>query len=78
MNTGTDTVNKRADAVNTEPSAPAVNRDRMGEQAAREHIAAAVNANRGVTLRTLVDETGWSLGWVSARRQELQTAGAES
>ncbi|MFD8446226.1 DUF2637 domain-containing protein [Streptomyces globisporus] len=76
VNTGTPAVNKTTTTVNTEPSAPEVNRDRMGEQAAREHIAAAVNANRGVTLRTLVDETGWSLGWVSARRQELQTAGA--
>lgn len=74
-------VNKNASAVNTtvntEPSSPAVNTDKLSEQAAREHIAAAVNTNPGVTLRTLVDETGWSLGWVSARRQELQTAGAD-
>lgn len=78
VNTGTPAVNKAAPAVNTEQSTPAVNTKKLDEQVAREHIAAAVNTNPGVTLRTLVDETGWSLGWVSARRQELQTAGAES
>ncbi|MFF5853980.1 DUF2637 domain-containing protein [[Kitasatospora] papulosa] len=78
VNTGTDAVNKTTSTVNTKPSAPTVNKDRMGEQVAREHIAAAVNANAGVTVRTLADETGWSIGWVSARRQELATAGAES
>ena len=71
-------VNKRATTVNTEPSTPAVNTDKLSETAAREHIAAAVNANAGVTVRQLADETGWSIGWVSARRQELATAGAES
>lgn len=77
VNTNTPAVNKTTTTVNAKPSAPAVNADKLGEQAAREHIAAAVNANPGITLRTLVDETGWSLGWVSARRQELQTAGAD-
>ncbi|MGW1848606.1 DUF2637 domain-containing protein [Streptomyces sp. NPDC001966] len=88
VNTGAGAMNKTAPAVNTgtpavntasstEPSTPAVNTDKLSDQAAREHIAATVNANPGVTLRTLVDETGWSLGWVSARRQELQTAGAD-
>lgn len=79
VNTQTDAVNKKAPAVNTtvnnEQSTPAVNTDKLSDQAAREHIAAAVNTNPAVTLRTLVDETGWSLGWVSARRQELQLAG---
>ncbi|WP_405703556.1 DUF2637 domain-containing protein (plasmid) [Streptomyces sp. NBC_01383] len=78
VNTNTPAMNKRAAAVNTEPSTPTVNTDKLSEAAAREHIAAAVNTNPGVTLRTLVDETGWSLGWVSARRQELATAGVES
>lgn len=78
VNTDTPAVNKRAEAVNKAPSTPAVNTDKLSEQAAREHVAAAVNANAGVTVRTLADETGWSIGWVSARRQELQTAGAES
>ncbi|MFE7428266.1 DUF2637 domain-containing protein [Streptomyces sp. NPDC057545] len=80
VNTTTPVVNTGAPAVNktpsTEPSTPAVNKDKLGEQAAREHIAAAVNANRTVTLRTLADETGWSLGWVTARRQELAMTGA--
>ncbi|MEU9764007.1 hypothetical protein ACWDRB_67715 [Nonomuraea sp. NPDC003707] len=79
VNTAPATVNKTAPAVNktpsTEPSTPAVNTTKLDEQAAREHIAAAVNANRTVTLRTLADETGWSLGWVTARRQELALAG---
>lgn len=78
VNTDAPAVNKRAAAVNSEPSAPAVNTDKLTEQAAREHIAAAVNANAGITVRQLADETGWSIGWVSARRQELQSAGAES
>ncbi|MEU3221207.1 DUF2637 domain-containing protein [Streptomyces sp. NPDC006971] len=81
VNNGTGAVNKQAPAVNTAPSTasatPAVNTTKLTEQAAREHIAAAVNKNAGVTVRTLADETGWSLGWVSARRQELQTAGVD-
>ncbi|WP_435285875.1 DUF2637 domain-containing protein [Streptomyces bacillaris] len=64
-------VNKTTPAVNTPPT-------KLDEQAAREHITAAVNANAGVTVRQLADETGWSIGWVSARRQELQTAGGAS
>ncbi|MFJ4915887.1 DUF2637 domain-containing protein [Streptomyces sp. NPDC088726] len=72
------TVNNDRQAMNTEESsAPSAGGGKLTERAAREHIAAAVNTNPGVTLRTLVDETGWSLGWVSARRQELQTAGGE-
>lgn len=74
VNTGAPAVNK---SPSTEPSTPAVSTDKLGEQAAREHIAAAVNANPGVTVRTLADETGWSIGWVSARRQDLQTAGVD-
>ncbi|MFE7347575.1 DUF2637 domain-containing protein [Streptomyces fimicarius] len=76
VNNGTDAVNKKAPAVNKEQSTPAVNKDKLTEQAAREHIAAAVNTNPAVTLRTLVDETGWSLGWVASRRQELAMTGA--
>ncbi|WP_331718677.1 DUF2637 domain-containing protein (plasmid) [Streptomyces sp. NBC_01220] len=68
MNTVNDTVNKA-------PATPAMNTEKLSEQAAREHIAAAVNANSTVTVRTLADETGWSIGWVSARRQELQLTG---
>ncbi|MFJ8446725.1 DUF2637 domain-containing protein [[Kitasatospora] papulosa] len=76
VNTDEITMNNDRAAVNTEgPSVPSVAEGKLSEQAAREHIAAAVNKNPGVTLRTLVEETGWSLGWVSARRQELQTAG---
>ncbi|WP_445277740.1 DUF2637 domain-containing protein [Streptomyces sp. DSM 41033] len=76
VNTDEITVNNDPAAVNTEGSSTSsVVEGKLSEQAAREHIAAAVNKNPGVTLRTLVDETGWSLGWVSARRQELQTAG---
>ncbi|MEU5660942.1 DUF2637 domain-containing protein [Streptomyces sp. NPDC047737] len=78
VNTDTPAVNKRPSTVNTEPSTPTVNTNKLSEQAAREHIAAAVNADAGVTVRVLADETGWSIGWVSARRQELQKAGAES
>jgi len=52
--------------------------DRMGEQSAREYVAATVKERPSVTLKELADATGWSIGWLSARRQELQTAGAES
>ncbi|MFF5723650.1 DUF2637 domain-containing protein [[Kitasatospora] papulosa] len=76
VNTDEITVNNEPAAVNTDGSStPPAAEGKLSEQAAREHIASAVNKNPGVTLRTLVDETGWSLGWVSARRQELQTAG---
>lgn len=77
VDTDAPAVNKTAPTVNTKSSAPAVNTDKLSERAAREHIAAAVNANPGVTVRTLADETGWSIGWVSNRRQELATAGAD-
>lgn len=66
-------VNARTATVNTEPSTPAVNTDKLGEQAARAAVAAAVNT--GQTIRELADATGWSVGWVSARRQELQLTG---
>ncbi|MCQ1582634.1 DUF2637 domain-containing protein [Streptomyces parvus] len=69
VNTPTPAMNKTAPAVNTPPA-------KLDEQAAREHIANAVNANAGVTVRQLADETGWSVGWVAARRQGLQSAGA--
>jgi hypothetical protein len=77
VNTGATAVNTDGPPVNTGPSTPTVNTDKLSDEAAREHIAAAVNTNPGVTVRALADETGWSLGWVSARRQELQTAGAD-
>ncbi|MBK3555688.1 DUF2637 domain-containing protein [Streptomyces sp. MBT56] len=64
-------MNKATPDVNTPPA-------KLDEQAAREHITAAVNASAGVTVRQLADETGWSIGWVSARRQELQTSGGAS
>ncbi|MFD8803665.1 DUF2637 domain-containing protein [Streptomyces atroolivaceus] len=51
--------------------------DRLDEQAAREYVATAVKARPSVTLKELADATGWSIGWLSARRQELQTAGAD-
>ncbi|MET7704472.1 DUF2637 domain-containing protein [Streptomyces sp. NPDC005485] len=51
--------------------------DRLDEQAAREYVATAVKERPSVTLKELADATGWSIGWLSARRQELQTAGAE-
>jgi len=51
---------------------------RLDEQAAREYVAAAVKERPSVTLKELADATGWSIGWLSARRQELQSAGVES
>lgn len=66
-------VNTRTAAVNTEPATPAVNANKVSEQEARAAVAAAVNT--GQTIRELADATGWSVGWVSARRQELQLTG---
>lgn len=78
VNTDEVTVNNDRTGVNTEESsAPSAAHGRLSEEAAREHIAAAVNTDPGITVRTLATRTGWSVGWVSARRQELQTAGGE-
>lgn len=74
VNTDAPAMNKRAPAVNTEPSAPAVNTKKVSEQEARAAVANAVNT--GATIRELADATGWSIGWLSARRQELQLTGA--
>ncbi|WP_244302683.1 DUF2637 domain-containing protein [Streptomyces viridosporus] len=47
-----------------------VNEDRskMVEPAAREHVLTGERA--GKTVRQLAEETGWSVGWVSARLRE--------
>lgn len=52
--------------VNTTP--PPVNK--LPEDEARAVVAAPVNTDK--TLRQLADMTGWSLGWITARRQELR------
>ncbi|MFF1934323.1 DUF2637 domain-containing protein [Streptomyces sp. NPDC058228] len=67
MNTPPPVVNKR-------PATPAVNTQKVSEEDARAAVAAAVNT--GATVRELADATGWSLGWISARRQELAMTGA--
>lgn len=67
MNTVNDTVNKT-------PATPAMNTAKLSEADARAAVADAVNT--GATIRELADATGWSVGWVSARRQELALAGS--
>lgn len=52
-------------AVNTRKAAP-VNTDKMPEADARRAVA----DHAEMSLRQLVDLTGWSLGWVTARRNE--------
>ena len=74
VNTATPAVNTGRSAVNTEPTTPAVNTAKLPEADARAAVAAAVNT--GQTIRELADATGWSVGWVSARRQELALAGS--
>lgn len=56
-------------AVNTRKAAKAapVNTDKMSEEDARR--AVAMNAHKSV--RQLAELTGWSVGWVTARRNEL-------
>ncbi|MER5556744.1 DUF2637 domain-containing protein [Streptomyces sp. NPDC002793] len=91
VNTDTPAVNKTTPSVNTDT--PAVNTNerrtpnvslnsgelvfrKLPEAEAREAVAAAVNT--GQTIRELADLTGWSVGWISARRQELAlTNGAD-
>jgi DNA segregation ATPase FtsK/SpoIIIE-like protein len=64
-------MNTDTPAVNTE--GPAVNPvNKVSEADARAAVAAAVNT--GATIRELADATGWSVGWISARRQELALA----
>ncbi|MFC5719887.1 DUF2637 domain-containing protein [Streptomyces gamaensis] len=46
--------------------------DKLPEEAAREAVRVAFTAGRPV--RQAADSTGWSVGWVSARYQELKTA----
>ena len=67
-------MNTPAPVVNKRPATPAVNAAKVSEAEARAAVAAAVNT--GQTVRELADATGWSLGWISARRQELAMTGA--
>lgn len=67
VNTLAPAVNTAAAAVNT----PGVNEgERVSEAVARAIIADPVNADHSV--RTLAAMTGWSVGWVSARRAEAR------
>lgn len=45
-------------------------RSKMVEPAAREHVLMGERA--GKTVRQLAEETGWSVGWVSARLREAR------
>ncbi|MEU3981440.1 DUF2637 domain-containing protein [Streptomyces sp. NPDC026672] len=71
-------VNTPAPAVNTAP--PVVNTlvlsegERVPEEVARAIIADPVNAAHSV--RTLAGMTGWSIGWVAARRAEARKDGS--
>lgn len=66
-------MNTATPGVNAAPATPAVNTAKLSEADARAAVANAVNT--GATIRELADATGWSIGWVSARRQELQLTG---
>ncbi|MEU6492978.1 DUF2637 domain-containing protein [Streptomyces sp. NPDC046984] len=67
VNTPAPAVNTAASAVNT----PGVNEgERVSEAVARAIIAHPLNADHSV--RTLAHMTGWSVGWVSARRAEAR------
>lgn len=68
-------VNSTADTVNDEASghvnAPADGPAKLSEEAARTLI----RESSGRSVRRLADDTGWSVGWVSARIQELRGEG---
>lgn len=68
---------KAADENASGESAARETSGRFEEQAAREYVATTVKARPSVTLKELADATGWSIGWLSARRQELQAAGVD-
>lgn len=61
-----------APAVNTPKAVPAD--DKMAEADALAAIRRGV-AN-GDSVRTLAEATGWSVGWVTARRREEQQSGS--
>ncbi|WP_329456756.1 DUF2637 domain-containing protein [Streptomyces sp. NBC_01497] len=65
VNTRAGSVNARPVPVNTPAPAGLV---KVSEDVARAVIADPVNA--GLSVRQLAEETGWSIGWVSARRAE--------
>lgn len=64
------TVNTDADTVNT--SAPAMNipPQKLLEDDARR--AVALGFSIGASVREIAEETGWSVGWVSARLREMR------
>ncbi|GGJ14458.1 DUF2637 domain-containing protein [Streptomyces brasiliensis] len=67
VNTPAPTVNTAPAAVNT----PRLNEgERVPEEVARAIIADPANADHSV--RTLATMTGWSVGWVAARRAEAR------
>lgn len=60
----------KASAANTRKPA-AANSDKVDEDVALKAIRDAVNANKA-SIRGLARDTGWSVGWVSARVDELR------
>lgn len=57
--------------VNTFKAAP-MNANKLPEQEARAAVRAGLE--RGRSVRETAEETGWSVGWVSARYQEIRNA----
>lgn len=63
MNTSTDSVNTSAPSMNIPP-------EKLLEDDARK--AVALGFAMDATVREIAEETGWSVGWVSARLRELR------
>lgn len=70
VNTPAHLVNSAASGVNSKPGAFT----KLPESEARAHIGSFREGER--TVRQLADDTGWSLGWVSARLQEQRSQAA--
>ncbi|MGJ5896904.1 DUF2637 domain-containing protein [Streptomyces sp. V2] len=70
VNTPEAPVNTAGDVVNTGVNTlSALFTGRMSEQQARDYIAGQVGV---LSVRQLAENTGWSVGWVSARIQETR------
>ncbi|MFE0651757.1 DUF2637 domain-containing protein [Streptomyces sp. NPDC059534] len=61
---------ERAERERAELLAAGPAEEKQGEELARRTVAAAFHA--GVSVRQAVELCGWSIGWVSARYQELR------
>ncbi|MCM2428807.1 DUF2637 domain-containing protein [Streptomyces sp. RKAG337] len=71
-----DPVNTPPEIVNAPPASVNTDGGKASEVRAREIVRESIAAGRSV--RQMADETGWSIGWISARIAELREQATES